>query len=160
LFHEGKFLPNLKINLSMDADKLENYIGQKLAELDQQKDMQDVIHKGKLSFGMDSSAYSQLPVWQGLVKQKKLLVKLFWLDAVFLSLMAAFFAGNFFEGAINMWWKEILRLLINAAIVFVFAVAGMYFSLFTKFRKTEREVRKLIYQDILAQLKKSKEAVV
>lgn len=135
-------------------ENVEAYIRQKLSELDKQKDMQDVVQKGKLSFGIDSATYSHLPAWYGLVKQKKQLIKMFWFGGLFLSVMATLIGGNFFEGMAVPWWKDAIRLAANAGIVFLFAVTGMCFSLFTLFRKTEREVRKLIYQDLLYQLKK------
>lgn len=137
----------------MREEQLEIYIKHKLAELDKQKDMQDVIYKGKLSFGIDSTNYSHLPAWNNLVKQKKQLAKLFWVDAFFTSFMAVLIAGNFFEAEIANWWKDLIRLMLVAGIVMIFSVIGTYFSLFVKVRQTEREVRKLIYQDILFKLK-------
>ncbi|MBC7863497.1 MAG: hypothetical protein IAF38_11010 [Bacteroidia bacterium] len=135
-------------------ENLEAYIQKKLAELEKQKDMQDVIYKGKLSFGIDSTTYDHLPAWNGLVKEKKQLVRLFWANAAFLSFMTVFIAGDFFEIPLINLWRDIIRLMLMAGFVMIVAVMGMYFSLFTKFRQTEREVRKLIYQDILFQLKK------
>ena len=136
-------------------ENLEAYIHKKLLELDKQKDMQDVIYKGRLSFGIDSTTYDHLPAWSSLVKEKKQLVRLFWLNAAFLSFITVFIAGDFFELPLINWWKDFVRLTLVAGFVMIVAVIGMYFSLFTKFRQTEREVRKLIYQDILFQLKKS-----
>jgi hypothetical protein len=138
----------------MNREEIAAYIENKLVELDTQKDMHDTIYKGKLSFGIDSTTYSHLPAWNDLVKQKKQIVKLFWIDAFFTSFMAVLIAGNFFEAEIANWWKDLIRLILVAGIVMIFCVIGTYFSLFVKFRQTEREVRKLIYQDILFQLKK------
>lgn len=143
----------------MHPENIEAYIQQKLRELDKKKDMQDVLYKGKLSFGIDSTTYGHLPGWQQLAKQKKRLVKLFWLNAILLSLMATVMAGHFFEGTIADWWKDAIRLLIKTGFILIIPVAGMYFNLFATFRQTEREVRKLIYQDMLAQLEREKEAV-
>ena len=141
------------------SENTEDYIRQKLSELATEKDMQDVVYKRRLSFGMDTATYSRLPGWQMLVNQKKRLVKLFWLNAIILSVMATFIAGDFFEGAAAAWWKDAIRLGLRSGIVLIFSVSVMYFSLFTDFRRTEREVRKLIYQDILFRLEKEKELV-
>lgn len=113
--------------------------------------MQDVTYKGKVSFGIDSTTYSHLPAWSDLVRQKKQLVRILWLDAYFTSLMAVAIASNYFEK--YNWWQASLFIIAIAGVVMLFSTIISYFSLFVKFRQTEREIRKLIYQDILFQLK-------
>ncbi len=39
----------------MHTEELERYISKSLDDLDKQKDMQELIRKGKLSFGIDST---------------------------------------------------------------------------------------------------------
>jgi hypothetical protein len=136
----------------MTREKLEFYIRQKLEDLDKQKDMQDVINKGKLSFGIDSTTYSHLPAWPALVRESKQLKKLFWVEVFFIAFMTLLMGGNYFENGV--WWKDLIRLIISAGIAMIFGVAVYYFSFFVRVRRTEREVRKLIYQDILFQLNK------
>jgi hypothetical protein len=63
-------------------------------------------------------------------------------------------AGDFFSKWDEHWWKTILGwLLLSAAMMLLYVIVA-YYSLFYQFRQTEREVRKLIYQDILFQLKR------
>ena len=138
----------------MREENLEGYLQKKLAELDKQKDMQDIILKGKLSFGIDSTTFGHLPAWQDLVKKKKRLVKMVWLNALFTSLMVVFISGDFFTMQITDWWKDAIKLILTAVIVMLFYVISSFYSMFYEFRKTESEVRKLIYQDILFRLKK------
>lgn len=138
----------------MHGEPLEIYIQKKLAELDKQKDMQDVIYKGKLSFGIDSTTYAHLPSWQNLVKQKKQMVKMVWTNAFFVALTTVAVVGNFFTKFEQNWIKALLGLVLLSGMITLFYVIGSFYSLFYQFRQTEREVRKLIYQDILFQLKK------
>lgn len=138
----------------MQQERMEAYIHQRLAELDKQKDMQEVIQKGKLSFGIDANRYGQLPGWNELVKQKKHMVKMVWINAFFLSLIVVGIVGDFFDKFSENWWKAVLGILAMSTLVMVFYVMAFFYNIFYHFRQTEREVRKLIYQDILSQLKK------
>jgi hypothetical protein len=133
---------------------LENYIRQRLTELDKEKDMQEVMWKGKLSFGIDSRAYSHLPNWKNLLQKKKDLVKQVWLNAVFLSLMVTGMLTDVWEILDANWLKAIIKWLVLSGVVMLFWVIASFYSMFYHFRKTEREVRRLIYEDILHQLKK------
>src|SRR6476620_8666555 len=127
----------------MSEESIEAYIHKRLAELDERKDMRDLTLKGKLSFGVDSSSYGNLPAWNELVKRKKQLVKMVWMDAFFLSLMIVFVISDVTEKFAQNWLKAIVGLIVMAAIVMLFYVIGAFYSLFYHFRQTEREVRKL-----------------
>ena len=131
---------------------LEQYIQKRLYELEKEMDLKEITSKGKLSFGIDSTTYAQLPAWKSLVQQKKKLVRWIWVDAFFLSLTVVFIASDYAEKFAENWWKAALSLLLISAMVMLFFVVTAYYSLFYRFRKTEREVRKLIYQDILIRL--------
>lgn len=144
----------------MSEERIEDYIHKRLAELDAQKDMRELTLKGKLSFGVDATTYGKLPAWNDLVKQKKHLVKMVWLDAFFVSLMIVFVLGDVSEKFEQNWLKAVFGLLVLSALVMLFYVIGAFYSLFYHFRQTEREVRKLIYQDILSQLKKEEKEIV
>lgn len=144
----------------MSEGRIEDYIHQRLAELDEQKDMREFSLKGKLSFGVDATTYGKLPAWNDLVKRKKLLVEMVWLDAFFLSLIIVSAVGDATERFAQNWLKAIVGLLAMSAVVMLFYVIGSFYSLFYHFRQTEREVRKLIYQDILSQLKKEEKEIV
>ena len=138
----------------MQEERIEAYIHQRLAELETQKDMQEVIYKGKLSFGIDANRYGKLPGWNELVKQKKHMVKMVWVNAFFLSLIIVSIVGDFFDKFSENWLKAMLGMLLLSALIMIVYVMAFFYNIFYHFRRTEREVRKLIYQDILFQLKK------
>ena len=144
----------------MPGERIEAYINKRLAELDKQKDMQDLTLKGKLSFGIDSVSYGHLPGWSTLVKQKKHMVKMVWLNAFFLSLIVVSIVGDYFDKYGQNWLKAVLVILAVTAIVMIVYVMAFFYNMFYHFRQTEREVRKLIYQDILQQLKKEEKEFV
>lgn len=138
----------------MTEERIEAYIRERLAELDKQKDMQEVIQKGKFSFGVDASVFGRLPAWKELLKQKKKLVKWIWIDAFFVSFTIIFITGDYAAQFSQNWQAAILKLGLLAGGIMLFYVITAFFTLFFKFRQTEREIRKLIYQDLLVQLKK------
>lgn len=144
----------------MQQERIEAYIHQRLAELDKQKDMQEIIQNGKLSFGIEANRYGQLPGWSELVKQKKHMVKMVWINASFLSLIIVGIVGDFLDKFSENWLKALLGMLFLAALVMVFYVMAFFYNIFYHFRQTEREVRKLIYQDILSQLRKEEKELV
>ncbi|HET7897650.1 MAG TPA: hypothetical protein VFL47_08270 [Flavisolibacter sp.] len=141
----------------MQQKQLETYIKKQLAELDKQKDLKDMIQKGRFSFGVDSTVYGHLPAWKNLVKQKKHLVKWIWMDAFLVSVTVVFTAGDYWEKFSQNWMKAAAALVALSACIMLFYVVSAFYTLFYNFRKTEREVRKLIYQDILFQLEKEKQ---
>ncbi len=138
---------------------LEQYLQQRLAEMEKEADLKEITQKGKLSFGIDSTTYAHLPAWKNLVQQKKKLVRWIWIDAFFLSLTVVFIASDYAEKFSENWVKAVLSLLFISGMVLLFFVVTAYYSLFYRFRKTEREVRKLIYQDILYRLQNSQKEV-
>ena len=144
----------------MREERIEAYIHQRLAELDKQKDLQEVIQKGKFSFGVDSTTYGHLPAWSTLLKKKKEMVKAIWTTAFFMSLMIVAIVGDFFDKFGQNWIKALLSLAVLSALIMLFYVIGSFYSIFYQFRQTEREVRKLIYQDILFQIKKEEKELV
>lgn len=143
----------------MQEEKLSAYIRKRLAELDSQKDLQEIVYKGRLSFGVDSTVFGHLPAWKALVKQKKHLVKWIWIDAFLVSVTIIFVTGDYYEKFAQNWLKAITALVLLSGCIMLFYVITAFYTLFYKFRKTEREIRKLIYQDILFQLEKEKTSV-
>lgn len=135
-------------------ERLQNYVVQKLSELDGKKDLQEIIYKDMLSFGIESKTYSHLPAWQDLLTKKKKLGKRIWVSAFFLSFAIVCIVSDAFALFEYNWIKALLKLVLLSGVVMVFYVIGTFYSLFYHFRQAEREVRKLIYQDILFQLKK------
>jgi hypothetical protein len=150
-----EFYSNLEKKQSpMAEERIEAYIRKRLAELDNQKDMQEVLQKGKFSFGVDAETFGKLPAWKGLLKQKKNLVKWIWIDAFFVSFTIVFITGNYFDQFSENWTAALLKICLLAGGIMLFYLITAFFTLFLKFRQTEREVRKLIYQDLLVQLQK------
>ena len=135
------------------SENLQEYIEQRLNDLNNQKDARDMIWKRKISFGFDSKEYEHLDAWQSLVKKKKNLVKWIWIDSFFLSLFIAGITSDFFEKFDQNWLKALVGLILMSLVIMLFFVFSAYFNLFIKFRNVKREVRKIIYQDILNRLK-------
>ena len=143
-----------------NTNSLQNYIEQKLADLDNQKDMNDVISKGKFSFGMDAATYGHLPAWKTLLQQKKKLVRWIWIDAFAASLLVVSIATDIWEKFATGWIKALAGLLLLSLIIMFVLVVTTCFNLFLRFRQTDSIVRKLIYQDLLYQLKTDAEKQV
>jgi len=135
---------------------LEMHIRQKLRDLDKEADLNDVIWKGKFSFGLDARQYSHLPAWSRVVQKKKFLVRQVWLNSVVLALLSAGILHGFYSDAPVT--SPATWLLLPFAVM-IFWTAGCFTTLFFHFRKAEREVRRLLYEDILHQLKKEEKAV-
>jgi hypothetical protein len=140
--------------------RIEDYIYQRIAELESQKDMQEVTAKGRLSFGVDAARYGRLPAWDDLVKRKKQMVKMVWINAAFVSLTLVGMSNDYFENFGQNWLKALATWLTVSALMMLIYVVWSFYSVFYQFRMTEREVRKLIYQDILHQLKKEEKELV
>jgi hypothetical protein len=144
----------------MSQERIEAYINKRLAELDKQKDMQEIIKKGSFSFGVEAETYGKLPAWKDLIKRKKQMVKTIWASAFFVSLMIVFTMGDYYDKFEQNWLKALLTLVTVSALAMLIYVINSFYNLFYHFRQTEREVRKLIYQDILQQLKKEEKEFV
>lgn len=140
-------------------NEIEKYTYQRLLELDKQKDMQDMIYKGRLSLGVDKTTYGHLPACDSLVNKKKRLTKWFWFEAYFVSLWAVLMIGDYFSRPGTTWIQASLQVLVVSGVVMLFCTAVVYFNMFVRIRQMEREVRKLIYKDILFHLKTEKEPV-
>ena len=143
----------------MCEERIEAYIRQRMEQLEKGKDLQEVVYKGRFSFGIDEPTYGKLPGWKDLVQQKKRLVRTTWINAAFLALMVTAIAGDFIEKFSENWLKALLSLVFVSALIMLFYIVSAFHNQFFEFRKTERLVRKLIYQDILAELKKEEKEI-
>jgi hypothetical protein len=143
-----------------NTNSLQAYIERKLADLDNQRDMNDIISKGKFSFGMDSTTYGHLPAWKTLLQQKKKLVRQIWIDAFFTSVLAVGIATDIWDKFAASWLKTLAEMLLLSLIIMFVLMITTYFNLFLRFRQTDSVVRKLIYQDLLYQLKSDSEKQV
>ena len=136
----------------MNNRELKAYLYYKLEELYQQKDMSEPLLNGKFSFGVDSGNYGHLPAWKTLVQKKKNLVRGIWVQAFLLSLIVVAITTDIWNKFELNWVKALTGWLLLAAFIMLLYVIQFYYSLFISFRNTEREVRKLIYQDLLLKL--------
>lgn len=130
------------------------YIKQKLQNLEKQKDMEPIMKAGKLSFGMDQREYGHLPSWKDLVRQKKLMMKMAWYMGIIDALFIVFFISDIWQKIEENWIRGIAIWLSFSAIVLFLHFVWTYQSMFIQFRQTEREVRKLIYEDLLHEMEK------
>jgi hypothetical protein len=83
-----------------------------------------------------------------------------WLNAFFLSLIVVSIVGDYFDKYGQNWLKAVFVILAVTAIVMIVYVMAFFYNIFYHFRQTEREVRKLIYQDILSQFRKEEKETV
>jgi hypothetical protein len=137
------------------SDSVREYVLARLSDLDKQKDLQDLIWKGKFSFGIDSTIYGDLPAWQDVIKKKKRLVRWVWLDALFLSLLISGTTTDIWDKFADHWARALLGLVLITGVVMLFFVITAYYNLFVQFRHVEREIRKLIYQDLLRRIEEA-----
>ena len=138
----------------MSTETLQIHIEKKLAELEKGRDMNEVTLKGKLSFGIDQREYGHLPGWKELLKKKKLLVKMLWVTAIAESLMVVAIIGNVWDIFEQNWLKGLAYWIFVSAVILFFQIIISYYTLFYHFRQTEREVRRIIYQDVLDRMQK------
>ena len=144
----------------MTNDQLKVYVKGKLADLEKERDMAEVANKGRLSFGLNSKDYKDLPSWQNLLRSKKSLVRVFWTSCFLISFIIVGIASNVVDGISVNWIKAIVTWISTSLFATLVYVFGFYFSLFYRVRKTEHEVRKLIYEDILARIEKEQPQLV
>jgi TM2 domain-containing membrane protein YozV len=139
----------------MSTDELKHYIQEKLAALKKEKDMNEVVTEGRLSFGLDQKDYKHLPSWNELLKEKKKLVRTFWINCFLISFVSVGFASTYADKFQQNWIKGLVTWLVVSLMATLFNVIGFYFSLFYRVRKTEQEVRKLMYEDILDKMNRT-----
>ncbi|HWJ89860.1 MAG TPA: hypothetical protein VNR87_02045 [Flavisolibacter sp.] len=133
---------------------LKEHIREKLRELDNPAKMQDAIWKDRISFGMESAKYAHLPAWKELVRKKKKLVRSTWINAYIVSLIIVFYSQDVVHNFSAHWVKTLVSWMVVSAIVMLFYVISYYYNIFFQVRDAETEARKLIYQDLLDQIKK------
>ncbi|HEU4472177.1 MAG TPA: hypothetical protein VFR58_13890 [Flavisolibacter sp.] len=134
------------------SKNLQHYIERQLVELEKQKDMNDLLNKGRFSFGADSRKWGHLPAWAELVKQKKIMIRLIWVEAFFAPLLIVAIAGDIWEKLETNWISAVAGWIFLSAFAGIFYVLSLYHTLFVQYRRTEREIRKLIYQDLLEKI--------
>lgn len=89
----------------MEKEKLQQYIRQKLQELESGKDLTEVTSRGKISFGVSSKDFGHLPSWKELVKKKKKLVRLMWVGSLVLSFCVVGINHSFDENFGENWFQ-------------------------------------------------------
>lgn len=138
----------------MGTLELHQYIEQKLAALNKEMDMNEVVNKGQLSFGLNGKDYKHLPSWNELLKNKKKLITTFWTNCFVSSFIIVGLTYNMRGGFEGNWIKGIASCIGLSLFATLMYAASFYFNLFYRVRKTEHEVRKLIYEDLLDKLNK------
>ena len=137
---------------------MEEYIRQRLATLDKRKDMDDVIWKGKFSFGLNAREWSHLPSWTTFLKKHRSMVRWAWISAFVLTFLTiSFLRPDLYEQIGQDPLAGIAKLIGIGFVIGLFCVMGDFLMLFTLFRDAEREVRKLIYEDILVRIEHNKQ---
>ena len=136
----------------MNQETLQAYIRQRLTELEKGKDLKEITLNGWLSFGVDSRDFSHLPAWNELVKKKKLMRRMVWVNAFSVSAIAVLIIGDFADKFEKSWLLAIAYFIVITAAIMFFDVIWSFYSVFYHFRQTEREIRKLIYQDLLQRM--------
>ena len=136
----------------MNNRELKAYLYYRLQELNQQKDMADTLWNGKISFGMDPGNYEHLPAWKTLVQKRKMMVRGIWIQAFILAMIVVGITSDIRNQFELNWVKALTGWLLLAVFVMVLFVIQFFYSVFVSFRNTEREIRKLIYQDLLLKL--------
>jgi hypothetical protein len=114
----------------MTTDELKPYIEAKLAALKKEKDMNEVVNEGKLSFGLHPKDYKHLPSWNDLVRNKKKLVRVFWVNCFLVSFLIVGFSYSFGNNMEQNWVKSIIVVVGYSLGVTLLYVLGFYFSLF------------------------------
>ena len=133
----------------MNTETLKNHIETKLRELDQKKDEQEYVSLGRIGFGLATKDYQHLPSWSNFVAGKKRLQRLIWIQAFFLSLFIYSFSIDLWD---HNWLIVLLKTLTMALVnTLVFTVWVLY-SLIFDVNKVQREVKKLLYEDLLQKL--------
>jgi hypothetical protein len=142
----------------MNNRELKGYLYRRLEELNHQNDMNETILYGKISFGIESSSYSHIPAWKSLLAKKKLLVRGIWVQAFLLSLIVVGITADIWTRMQENWMRALAGWLLLAIFIMFLYVIQSYYTLFVSFRNAEREVRKLIYQDLLQKIEMTERA--
>lgn len=136
---------------------LKNYIQQQISELDKNRDEQEYVRSGRFSFGLIKQQYEGLPSWESFVKAKKRLVRLIWLEAFFTMLMAAIFFTDAWDKFEQNWVKALVTLLAVTVLTTLFYSVSMFFSIAFEVNRVNKQVRRLIYEDLLRKMEEKGE---
>lgn len=75
-----------------------------------------------------------------------------WVNAFSVSAIAVLIIGDFADKFEKSWLLAIAYFIVVTAAIMFFDVIWSFYSVFYHFRQTEREIRKLIYQDLLQRM--------
>ncbi len=140
----------------MRTDELKNYIGKKITEIEEHRDVTEYTKRGRFNFGIVQQQYGHLPSWALFVQGKKKLVRLIWIQAFFSALMAFAFADNWD----HEWWKIIIKMLIGALLFTLFFNIHAYFFIAFEVNRVQKKVQRLLYEDLLHQLEQNEKTEV
>jgi hypothetical protein len=145
---------------NMEAHELENYLREKLTELGKNLDQKEYVLRGKLNFGINKAHYSHLPSWNEFIKSKRRLLRVIWVEAFTTVFLVATFLPSFWDTRDQEWWKVAI---ITLAITFFlggFLVSISFFATAFEVNRVQKNVRRLIYEDILYKIQQNKEELV
>ena len=118
--------------------------------------MKHDVYNNKFQLLTESKSTSHLPSRKILQLKKKNIIRWIWINAILLSLLIACMITEVWEKLDQNRFATLFTWLLLSALATLLYVFSAYQSIYLKFRQTKREVRKLIFQDLLLQLKKEK----
>ena len=119
--------------------------------------MNNAVYEDHLQFVMESESYKQFPSWKPLQQKKKNIIRWIWIDIVLLSILSAGMVTEVWEKLEQKWFASVFTWLFLCATAMLLYVISAYHTIHLKFRQTKREVRKLIFRELLLELKKGKQ---
>ncbi|MGZ5192255.1 MAG: hypothetical protein ACXWCZ_14695 [Flavisolibacter sp.] len=118
--------------------------------------MNGILYKSQFQSVINSKSYKHFPSWKGLQEKKKNIIRWIWIDAILLSILTTGMITEVWEKFEQNWFATVFTWLFLSAAAMLLYVISTYHTIYLKFRQTEHEVRKLIFQDLLLQLRREK----
>lgn len=117
---------------------------------------QEYINRGRFNLGVNAVRFRGLPSYERLLAARKKLVRRIRVDAFFtVFLMTGMMKPDLLDRIAAQPVKTILAVLATSAIYTLFFSLVIFFSTAFEVVKAEREVRRLIYEELLRELEKS-----
>ena len=143
----------------MDTQELKTYMQGRMAELDKNLDEQEFWLRGRFNFGMNKQQYQHLPSWNAFVKDKKRLVRLIWAEAFLtVGMVYAFVPGGW--ELYQSKWKTLLVILAVILFLGLFLALTSYFITAFEVNRVQKQVKRLIYEDLLHQIEQEEKETV
>ena len=118
--------------------------------------MKHDVYNKNFQFLTESKSISHLTSRKILQLKKKNIIRWIWINAILLSLLIIGMITEVWEKPDQKRFATLFTWLFLSALATLLYIFSAYHYIFLKFRQSKREVRKLIFQDLLLQLKKDK----